>query len=158
MKPKSLVTLALLAFVAVSVIALIAKEVGDNSTAPEPGTASATSTVEDRVVVYYFHGNARCVTCRTIEAYAQEAVEAAFADQLHSGSMEFQVINVETSNTFHFIEDYQLYAPSVVVVRYEKAAQVDWKNLDMVWRLAGDRSAFLTYIQDETTAFMQGRS
>ncbi len=156
--PKSLVTIALLAFVAVSVVALIAKEFGDHSTAAESGTNSTASTVEDRVVVYYFHGNARCVTCRTIETYAQQAVEAAFADQLHSGSMEFQVINVETPSTFHFIEDYQLYAPSVVVVRYENNAQVDWKNLDMVWRLTGNKSAFLTYIQDETTVFMQGRS
>lgn len=158
MKPKLLVTITLLAFVAVSVIALIVKEFGDNSTAAESGTDSAASAVEDRVIVYYFHGNARCVTCRTIEAYAQEAVEAAFADQLHSGSMEFQVINVETPSTSHLIEDYQLYAPSVVVVRYEKDAQVDWKNLDRVWELAHNKNEFLTYIQDETSAFMQGRS
>lgn len=154
--PKSLVTLGLLAFVAVSVIALIANEVGNTSTAAEPETNTAASTAEDRVVVYYFHGNARCVTCRTIEAYAREAVEKSFPNQLRHGSMEFQVINVETPSTVHFIQDYQLYAPSVVVARFENNAQTDWKNLDRVWRLAGDKRAFLTYIQDETTAMLQG--
>lgn len=154
--PKSLVTLGLLAFVAVSVIALIAKEVGNTSTAAEPEISSTASTAEDRVVVYYFHGNARCVTCRTIESYAREAVEKSFPSQLSNGSMEFRVINVETPNTVHFIQDYQLYAPSVVVARFENNAQADWKNLDKVWRLTGDKNAFVTYIQEETTAILQG--
>jgi hypothetical protein len=154
--PKSLITLGLLAFVALSVIALIAKEVGNTSTAAEPEINSAASTAEDRVVVYYFHGNARCVTCRTIESYAREAVEKSFPSQLSNGSMEFRVVNVETPNTVHFIQDYQLYAPSVVVARFENNAQADWKNLDKVWRLTGDKNAFVTYIQEETTAILQG--
>ena len=79
MKPKSLLTMALFAFLAVSVIALIAKEFGGNSNSQdsaEIGIDSTVAAVEDRVVVYYFHGTSRCVTCRTIEAYTEEAVEA----------------------------------------------------------------------------------
>jgi hypothetical protein len=155
-KPKSLVTIVLLTFVAVSVIALIAKEFGDKSSAAEPGTNSAVSTVEDRVVVYYFHGNSRCITCIKMEAYAREAIEAEFADQLNSGQMKFRAINVETASTEHFIEDYQLYSSSVVIVLFKDNMQVDWKNLSEVWELVHNKNAFLSYIQDETTALMQG--
>lgn len=158
MKPKSLVTLVLLAFVAVSVIALIVKEFGNKSTVAETTANSIVNTAEDRVVIYYFHGASRCVTCRTIEAYAREAVETEFSSQLESGSMEFQVINVETPSTVHFIEDYQLYSPSVVVVRFDNNVQVDWKNLNEVWQLVHNKGEFLAYIQDETTAVMQGGS
>lgn len=156
MKPKFLVTIALLAFVAVSMITLIAKELENKSAVPESEVNSTVSTLEDRIVVYYFHGNARCVTCRTIESYTREVVETAFADYLNNGSMEFQVINVETPSTTHFIQDYQLYAPSVVLVQLDDNAQVGWRNLDSVWQLVGDRGTFLSYIEDEITAMLQG--
>jgi hypothetical protein len=70
--------------------------------------------------------------------------------------MEFRVINVETPSTAHFITDYQLYAPSVVLVRFDNNAQEDWKNLDRVWQLVGDKTTFLAYVQDEVAAVMQG--
>jgi hypothetical protein len=155
MRPKQLITIALVAFVAVSLIVLIARESGNKSTGSEAAKSDEVSVVEDRLIVYYFHGNARCVTCRTIESYTKEAVEMAFADELRNGSMEFQVINVETPSTVHFIRDYQLYAPLVVVVRLNNNTQADWKNLDRVWRLVGDRSAFLAYVQNETAAMLQ---
>lgn len=156
LKPKSLVTIALIAFVSISIITLVMNERSSKSAASDTQTNSAVSTVEDRVVVYYFHGNARCVTCRTIESYAREAVATVFPAQLSDGSVEFQVINVETPSTYHFIEDYQLYAPSVVVARFENDTQATWKNLDKVWRLTGNKDAFVDYIRDEATAIMQG--
>ncbi|HMN11349.1 MAG TPA: nitrophenyl compound nitroreductase subunit ArsF family protein [Bellilinea sp.] len=156
MKPKSFVTIALLVFVAVSVIFLIVNQVGNGTTAAISPKDNTSPEFDDKVIVYYFHGNSRCVTCRTIEAYAKEAVEASFADQLSAGKMEFKVINVETPNTVHFIQDYQLYAPTVVVARFENNSQLDWKNLDKVWNLVSDKRAFMSYIESETAALLHG--
>jgi hypothetical protein len=156
-RPKSLVTAALLIFVAVSVVAVVAKEFGNTSGAIGTAENSSISTVEDKVVVYYFHGNARCVTCRAIEAYTREAIEMEFAGELNRGSLEFHVINVETPSKVSFIDEYQLYSPSVVVVRFEQNERTDWKNLDRVWRLAGDKGKFLAYIQAETIGMMRGQ-
>lgn len=155
MKSKSIITIALLVFVAASVITLAAKEFGGNTTMQE-GMDSAEAAIEDKVVVYYFHATARCVTCRTIEAYTNDALETTYAHELISGQIEFRVINVETPTTVHFIEDYQLYAPSVVLARFDDNLQKDWKNLDRVWQLVGDRATFLDYVDGEIAAMMQG--
>lgn len=155
MKAKSVITVALLAFVAISVITLVVNQLEGNA-APEASDISDLQASEDRLVVYYFHGTSRCYTCRLIESHTREIVEASYADELMRGQMEFQVINVETRDTVHFIEDYQLSSPSVVLVRFDNNAQEEWKNLDRVWQFVGSQSTFRTYIQDEIAAMIQG--
>lgn len=119
------------------------------------GTAHA-QVVGNRTVVYYFHGNMRCVSCRRIEGFAREAITNGFAPDLADGRLEIMAINVEEPGNRHFIEEFQLYAPSVVVTRVEGGKRKQWKNLDQVWRLVRDRQAFLQYVQQETRAMMKG--
>ncbi|MAU11827.1 MAG: hypothetical protein CL607_18520 [Anaerolineaceae bacterium] len=155
MKAKPVITLALLAFVALSVITLVVNQLEGNA-ASEASDISDLQTLEDRLVVYYFLGTARCYTCRLIESHTRDIVEATYADQLMRGQIEFRVINVETRDTVHFIEDYRLSSPSVVLARFANNVQAEWKNLDRVWQFVGSESTFRTYIQDEITAMMQG--
>jgi hypothetical protein len=162
MNPKSVVTILLLVFVAVSVGFLISKEsrisaVPANQTsvpANEAGTQSAgnedsdktisgtnaastgvdkkpsrkdgqesgekiaaddRNTPDSKVVVYYFHGSTRCVTCRAIENFSRAAVGNAFPDEIQKGRLEFQAINVEEPANEHFVDDYQLVTRSVVL-------------------------------------------
>ena len=61
--------------------------------------------------VYYHHGNVRCPTCRTIEGYAQEAVQTGFAAELESGKIEWQVVNCEQSGNEHFPTDSPYSGP-----------------------------------------------
>ena len=49
-----------------------------NSSSPE-GLQDAKET---KVNVFYFHTNARCVTCRTIEAEAKQDVKELFGDKV----------------------------------------------------------------------------
>ena len=51
----------------------------------DPKPISDTSP-DTYIVVYYFHGNYRCITCRTIEMYTREAVNGAFLKELGNGS------------------------------------------------------------------------
>jgi uncharacterized membrane protein len=71
-------------------------------------TATAAPTPAGGTVVYYFHATSRCATCRTIEAYAHDAVTTAFAADLSSGSLEWQAVNVDEPVNRHFIQDFQL--------------------------------------------------
>jgi len=173
MKPKTIVTIALLLFVAVSVVYLVVKETGgkltQNATQPEttspqtgrepgapPPASAENTTAVDRVVAYYFHGNVRCTTCRTIESYAKEAIQTGFADALKDGRLEWRVVNVEESGNDHYVEDFQLTTRSVVLERLAEGKRQDWKNLQRVWELVrGNKDDFLMYIQDETRAYLE---
>ncbi len=169
MKTKAIVTTVLLAFVAASVIYLVVKETtGQPATSgqsastsvpqsEETGTPEVAQTAKagPKLVAYYFHGNVRCVTCRTIEAYAQEAVETGFPQALKDGHLQFRVVNVEEPANEHFVQDYQLTTRSVVLVQFADGKQEQWKNLPRVWELVGDKEAFLKYVQDETRSYLE---
>jgi hypothetical protein len=119
--------------------------------------ASAPSSVH-AVRVYYFHGNARCVSCRKIEALADEAVRDAFSEELKQGKVQWLVVNVEEPSNKHFIQDYKLYTKSLVVVDLVDGGQVRWKNLERIWELLLREDQFRRYVQDEVKSYLEKRS
>lgn len=151
----------LLAFVAVTCVVLIVRAVGrpqpaapgtpdlaGPASAPKtPGSGSPAPAPADGVHVYYLHGDVRCPTCRTIEAYAKEAVETGFASELQSGKVTWQVVNYDQPENRRYSIDYQVVAPTVVITKWEGGKQVDWRNLSEVWEYVGDKPAFLALVQ-----------
>lgn len=109
-----------------------------------------------KTVVYYFHGNMRCSSCRKIEAYTEEAIRSGFSEALKNGTLELKVVNVEEPRNDHYVEDFQLYTRSVVVEKRSGNKQVQWKNLDKVWSLVRNKTAFMEYVQKETLVLMKG--
>ncbi|HUT89442.1 MAG TPA: nitrophenyl compound nitroreductase subunit ArsF family protein [Thermoguttaceae bacterium] len=167
MKPKNVVTIGLLMFVGACIMVLTVKAL--RPSAPPPvaanpaaaagvGSPEAEEPMDDGVIAYYFHGNTRCPTCRAIESYAHEAVQAGFAEQLESGKLKWQVVNYELPGNEHFATDYEIFAPTVVVVEISDGSQQEWKNLDRVWELVDDKDAFVQYVQSETETMLQGTS
>ncbi|MGD2148752.1 MAG: hypothetical protein PVH41_18815, partial [Anaerolineae bacterium] len=118
---RSIVTIVLLLFVGTSVVYLVVSD--SRARGEKPGQISATKTpvatapstetaeptvaetrsaspaelgeAQRRVIAYYFHGTARCATCRAIEQYAYEALVTGFSEELESGMLEWRPINVE---------------------------------------------------------------
>ncbi len=153
MKPKNLITALLLLFVVASVAVLAAKGLRRGP------SAAAEPTMTDGVVAYYFHGKTRCPTCQSIEAYAQEAISTGFADQLDDGRLQWQVVNYELAENEHFATEYELIAPTVVLVEMDGGKQKQWKNLARVWELVhDDKAAFVKYVQEETRNLLGGAS
>lgn len=170
MNVKGMVTGLLLLFVAAAVAAWGIREFGpgpDASTTPDKAmapTASSASEIgqaalaaSDKVVAYYFHGNVRCKTCNTIEAYSHEAIQSGFADRLGDGRIEWRVVNYQEPRNKHFQEDFDLVAPSLVLVAVRNGKQADWKLLDDVWSLYDDKEAFVDYVQKGLLAFLEER-
>jgi hypothetical protein len=108
----------------------------------------------ERVVVYYFHGNARCVSCRNIEKYTKEALEKYFFDKITSGRIDYQVINVEEEGNGHYTKDYKLYTKSVVFSKVKNGKEIAYKNLEQVWQYLRNKEKFCEYIKDEAEKFI----
>jgi thiol-disulfide isomerase/thioredoxin len=107
-----------------------------------------------QVIVYYFYGNFRCATCRRIEQLTREAVSENFGDELSSGAVEMQVINVDEPQNNHFARDYQLVTRSVVISDMVNGKETQWKNLQKVWELVHQQKAFKDYIRDEVRSYL----
>ena len=162
MKIKLVVSTVLLVFVAASFVYLVMKGSAESDLERAAERAAENSAAEaesgSKVIAYYFHGNARCKTCLTIELYAIEAIEAGFPEALRAGTLEFVPVNLDVAANEHFIDDFQLAAKTVVLERIVEGKRKDFVNLVRVWELVGDKEAYFTYIQDETEKFMNGES
>jgi hypothetical protein len=127
------------------------------STGPAPARADTTA-LPHRVIAYYLHTTYRCVTCRKIEAYSREAIEAAFPQELKDGRLVWRVVNFEEKGNKHFVKDFQLYTKSLVLVDEVKGKQVRWKNLAKVWELLPNKDGFFSYVQSEARSYLAGKS
>ena len=163
MNAKTVVTEALLMFVAVSVTGMVLKERASEPMAPEPvlvpemgplGAISAPTLPQDGVAALYFHGDTRCPTCRKIEATAEETIATSYAEEMKRGTVTWQDVNYEMPAHRHYLDDFGLAAPTLVLVKTNHGQQVAWRNMDRVWELVGDRVAFSAYVQDGINSYL----
>jgi len=144
----------------VSIILLMPREgLSQEAMADTGREAAAGENVREemprKVVAYYFHGAIRCQTCRTIEAYAQEAIKGEFSKELNQGRLEWKVINVQELGNEHFMLDYKLSSWSLVLVDLRNGEEKRWKNLDRIWTLVRDKGRFMKYVQGELEEFLE---
>ncbi len=134
-----------------------ATEEGPGSTVAENQADTPKSVAPDAnvTIVYYFMTPQRCPSCVRIETWAQEAIKENFSEELEKGSIIWRVVDVNQPQNAHFIKDYSLYTKSVVVTKIREEKQVDWKNLEKVWTLLGNQTAFKMYVTDEVNQFLE---
>lgn len=133
------------------------KQIADSTRIDSTIVSDSTST-DFTVVVTYFHGNRRCMTCKKLEAYSQETIEQDFTDQLKDSTLVWRIVNFEEKENKHFVEDYQLYTQSLILSRVNDSKEIEWKNLDKIWQLVGDQEQFKKYVQTETKRFIEQKA
>ncbi|MCP3967386.1 MAG: hypothetical protein GY750_08390 [Lentisphaerae bacterium] len=154
MKNKKILTILLLLFVLASFAYIVVKEVRASRNSLRLTSELPTEGLP-QLVVYYFHGNTRCNTCRNIEGYTVEAVKNNFEADLKVKSLIIKPVNIELPENEHFIKDFNLTSKSVVLSKQDKGKQVKWKNLNKVWSLVGDKGKFTKYIKEEVGNFIK---
>ena len=134
------------------------------SSSPEVAMEAAPATLigQDReapvhvVKVYYLHWTLRCPACLAIEASVRELVENEFAPLLELGEMEFEVLDVEGPGNEHFVEDYEMSMPTLIVADFNGGRRIRWKKLEDVWELIDDGLALRDYVREEIHAYIEG--
>lgn len=107
------------------------------------------------VVAYYFHGNFRCPTCRTMEQYSKEAIEENFKGEIASGKLIFKTVNVDEKENEHFINEYGLYTKSLVISKVVDDREIKHKNLTKIWEYVRNKDKFLDYVTSEIKDYLK---
>ena len=149
LKPRTIITVALLAFVAVSVAAAILRE--------SRGRGDQPLVEPDGFVVYYFHGYERCKTCLTIQSSWREAVDEGFPDAIRDGRLRRQAINFLAPESARFVPRYGIESLSIVVAEVRNGRPARQKHLGAIWDYLDDRPRMVEYIRGEVAAFLEGR-
>ncbi len=122
---------------------------GQGGIAAAPSASTTAETVNDGLVVYYFHSNTRCPTCRSIQSQAQETVQTCFSSQLGNGKVIWKIVNYEQPAAKPLATKFEIQIPVVVLAEMKDGQVQNWKRLDKVWALVGDKPAFTKYVRGE---------
>ena len=152
--PKIALSVLLLGFAAASVIAMAVKS--SRLASAWPGSADAPGAAPaDQIVVYYFHRNKRCSSCRKVERLTGEMLGEDFARELAGGRVAWRVVNVESSGNEHFLTDYDQTGQSLIVSDRRDGLEARWKHLANVWGLLNDEVEFKKYARNEVRAYLE---
>jgi hypothetical protein len=124
------------------------------------GASSAgpvASPSDEVLVVYYFHGAQRCVTCRLIESQARETVERYFSDLLRRGTIVWKTVNYDSPSGAALAQRFKIAMPMVVLATESGQQITRWKSLDSVWPLAREKEAFVSYVREEIKSMLPVR-
>jgi hypothetical protein len=119
------------------------------------GNPPAAQALDDGLVVYYFHGDIRCPTCRAIESQTHETVQNDFAAQLESGKMAWKILNYEKPNSADLAKKFDVHMANVVLAEMDGGEIKNWKRLDQVWALVGDKPVFADFIRTEISEMLK---
>jgi hypothetical protein len=71
--------------------------------------------VSNKIEAYYFHFNARCETCRAVEAEAKVDIET-----LYPGRATFQAINLDNATSKTIAEKLKISGQTLLIVKGNK--------------------------------------
>jgi len=154
---KIILTVVLALFIASSIAAIVVRTIREASEDPQSAPSAAKSAADatgPRVVVYCFHGKVRCPECETIESYGHEAVSQGFAEEIRAGKIEWRVLDYEDSQNLPLAKQYEVIAPTIVVVRLDGGNPVRWDNLSDVWGLIANKPEFLEFVRKNVRSFL----
>jgi hypothetical protein len=152
----------------------LARAAGDSiAPAPPPGVTLAPAALDsgraeapidslrvpllpDRIAVYYFHPTIRCEACRQCEAYAREALAAAFLPALRAGELEWRVFDFDEPVNQEWVERFQVDSSRLLVVEYVRGEVGRWVALDDIWYLLEDRAGYHRYVQEQVRRWLEG--
>ena len=147
--------IAILAIITVASLALGGSAETSEVSSSENAVGKDSTGTKPEVVLYYFHGTRRCNTCKTIESYAQEAVEGKFKDALKAGTLNWTVLNTDESENAHFVKDFGLVSSSLVLVAVDGGEVLRHEILQDAWTLVRDKPRFIEYVQGSVGEFLE---
>ena len=71
------------------------------------------------VEVLYFQGKQRCVTCKAIEKYTKEVVNADLAELVKNGKLRFKEVDISTPEGEKLAEKYRVSWSSLYVNKWK---------------------------------------
>lgn len=120
------------------------------------GAVTAGTPTNAQVVAYYFHGTVRCETCLRIEKQAREVISSRFAAEVAVERLLFKPVDYDKPENAHFLKDYELRCPSLVLVRQEGGKDRERRLLGQTWDSAHIPPKLDLYIEEETRKFLEG--
>jgi cytoskeletal protein RodZ len=114
-----------------------------------PPVSNNSSGSADRVDVVYFHRTQRCYTCLYAEEQTRYAVETFFADELASGKVTFQSINVQDEANADIVEKYNNASYLTLCINTVTDGTDHIEEVTDIWLVIGNDEAFIEIVKSK---------
>lgn len=163
MNTKTLFSMVLLGFVAVSITFAVRKVAPEASSNQEQTAALNKAGItaspvglnaklaESQYSAVYFHAPHRCPTCRMIESFSHEAL----TPEIEAGNVAWQIADYTADDNASLVDQFKVFTSTVVLVEVQDGHVVRWKNLEEVWNHTSDQAEFTAFINQSWRSFQE---
>ncbi len=109
----------------------------------EKGAASMNRAQKNGLKIYAFHGTRQCETCKHMKSYTKSTLDKYFKDELKSGAIVYQVVDVDDESNFELAEKFEATGTALMIDKVENGKDqiTDWSNFAFEFA-NGDQIAF----------------
>ncbi len=118
---------------------------------PTPVTPSA---LDDKVYVVYFYRTPRCYSCNYAEEMTRLTLETYFKDELDSGKLIFDTVDMGLRGNAPIVEQYGAYTSSLFINTVREDSEHIEPVMD-IWFVLGDDEAFAEVIKSKIEASLK---
>ncbi len=118
-------------------------------------TSNNSSGLADKVEIVYFHRTQQCYSCRYAEEGTRYTVETYFDDELDSGRLTFQSVDVQDNKNAAIVEKYGAYTSSLFINAIKDGTDHIEEVTD-VWLAIGNDEAFVEIVKSEVEKSLSG--
>ena len=119
----------------------------ENPTLPEI-TEPETPDEIHRVDVVYFHRTKQCYSCVYAEEQTFYTLEKYFADELRSGMVTFQSVDVQNPDNAEIIEKCGAYTSQLFIITITDDSE-HIEHVEEIWKLIGKDEDFSNLVKDK---------
>ena len=103
----------------------------------------------NKIEVIDFHSTHRCITCNAIEMHTRYTLKKYFADEMKSGKITFQVINVDKEKNNKLAEKFEASGTSLFlnVIAKGKETKIDLTNF--AFMKGREKDEFMTGLKEK---------
>jgi hypothetical protein len=112
----------------------------------------------DRVDVVYFHRTQRCSTCLYAEEGTRYTLETYFADELASGKVTFQSINVQDEANADIVEKYNNASYLTLCINTVRDGTDHIEVVTDIWLVIGNDEAFVEIVKSNVEKSLKGEA
>lgn len=98
------------------------------------------------VEVYHFHRTSQCWSCKTLGELAEKTVNTYFKNELESGKLTFEHINVELPENKQLAEKYGASSSSLIIGVYNNNGFSKEEDTN-VWYKLNDEEEYMSYLK-----------
>jgi len=125
--------------------------------APAAPLSDGSSSPADKVEVVYFHRTQRCVKCIHAEEWTKYTVETYFKDELASGKVTLQVLDVEDKANAVIVKQYGAFTSSLFINTVKDNADHIEEVTD-IWLLVGNDNVFVEVVKEKIEKSLKGQA